>query len=99
MGVLFAYLFVCFSFCTVRVIRHAEKVGTYDKGEVSFDNISDLITGARESRGGDLPNLLNYPFIAKALRDVGYEGVVGMEAFSLENDELALERFRSAFAV
>jgi hypothetical protein len=49
MGVLFAYLFVCFSFCTVRVIRHAEKVGTYDKGEVSFDDISDLITGARES--------------------------------------------------
>lgn len=31
------------------VIRHAEKVGTYNKGEVSFDDISDLITGARES--------------------------------------------------
>jgi simple sugar transport system ATP-binding protein len=31
------------------VIRHGIKVGTYDRGEVSFDDISDLITGERES--------------------------------------------------
>lgn len=31
------------------VIRHGKKVGTYDRGEVSFDDISDLITGERES--------------------------------------------------
>ena len=31
------------------IIRHGKKVGTYDKGEVSFDDISDLITGERES--------------------------------------------------
>ncbi len=31
------------------IIRHGKKVGTYDRGEVSFDDISDLITGARES--------------------------------------------------
>jgi simple sugar transport system ATP-binding protein len=31
------------------IIRHGKKVGTYDKEEVSFDDISDLITGERES--------------------------------------------------
>lgn len=30
------------------ILRHGRKVGTYLKGEVSFDDISDLITGARE---------------------------------------------------
>ena len=30
------------------VIRRAENVGTYRRGEVSFDDISDLITGERE---------------------------------------------------
>jgi simple sugar transport system ATP-binding protein len=31
------------------IIRHGAKVGTYDKGEVTFDGISDLITGERLS--------------------------------------------------
>ena len=31
------------------VIRHGKKVGTYGRDEVSFDDISDLITGERES--------------------------------------------------
>jgi ABC-type uncharacterized transport system ATPase subunit len=31
------------------IIRHGDKVGTYDKGEVLFNDISDLITGERES--------------------------------------------------
>jgi simple sugar transport system ATP-binding protein len=31
------------------ILRHAKKVGTYVKGDVSFDDISDLITGERES--------------------------------------------------
>ena len=30
------------------ILRHAHTVGTYDKGDVSFDDISDLITGERE---------------------------------------------------
>ena len=30
------------------ILRHAKKVGTYAKGDVSFDDISDLITGERE---------------------------------------------------
>jgi simple sugar transport system ATP-binding protein len=31
------------------IVRHGKKVGTYDREDVSFDDISDLITGARES--------------------------------------------------
>jgi simple sugar transport system ATP-binding protein len=29
------------------IIRHGQKVGTYNKGEITFDDISDLITGER----------------------------------------------------
>jgi simple sugar transport system ATP-binding protein len=31
------------------IIRHGQKVGTYNKGEITFDDISDLITGERLS--------------------------------------------------
>ena len=31
------------------VIRHGRRVGTYNEGEISFDDLSDLITGERES--------------------------------------------------
>lgn len=30
------------------ILRHGEKVGTYDKGELSITDIADLITGKRE---------------------------------------------------
>jgi hydroxypyruvate isomerase len=40
---------------------------------------------------------INYPAIATALRDLGYTGVVGLEAWASGDDHLALERFRKAF--
>jgi hydroxypyruvate isomerase len=40
---------------------------------------------------------INYPRIAQALRDVGYQGTVGLEAWASGDSELALERFRTAF--
>ena len=40
---------------------------------------------------------INYPAIASALRDLGYTGVVGLEAWASSDDDLALERFRRAF--
>jgi hydroxypyruvate isomerase len=52
------------------------------------------VPGRHEPGTGEI----NYPFLAKVLREVGYEGAVGMEAFPLENGELALKRFRAAFA-
>jgi hydroxypyruvate isomerase len=39
---------------------------------------------------------INYPRIAQALRDVGYQGTVGLEACASSDSELALERFRAA---
>jgi hydroxypyruvate isomerase len=41
---------------------------------------------------------IRYPAIAAALRDVGYDGVVGLEAFAAGDSHVALQRFRSAFA-
>ena len=40
---------------------------------------------------------INYPAIATALGDLGYSGVVGLEAWASGDDHLALERFRGAF--
>ncbi len=41
---------------------------------------------------------INYPAIAKALRDIGYTGTVGMEAWASGDSTEALEAFRRAFA-
>jgi hydroxypyruvate isomerase len=42
---------------------------------------------------------INYPRIAQALRDIGYRGTVGLEAWASGDSERALERFRTAFTV
>ncbi len=42
---------------------------------------------------------LNWPNIARALRDMGYSGPVGMEAFAKDDPEAALEAFRAAFTL
>lgn len=42
---------------------------------------------------------VNYAAVADALRDVGYSGVVGLEAYASDDDVAALERFRSAFTL
>jgi hydroxypyruvate isomerase len=41
---------------------------------------------------------INYPAIAKALRDIGFAGTVGMEAWASGDSVMALEAFRAAFA-
>jgi len=41
---------------------------------------------------------INYPAVAQALADLGYTGVVGLEAFASGESRVALERFRSAFS-
>ena len=45
---------------------------------------------------------INYPAIARALRDIGFTGTVGMEAWAsgdgTAGSEAALEAFRRAFA-
>jgi hydroxypyruvate isomerase len=40
---------------------------------------------------------INYPAIAQALRQVGYTGVAGLEAWASADGHTALERFWQAF--
>jgi len=40
---------------------------------------------------------INYPAIAKVIRDMGYQGNIGMEAFASGNSEVALQSFKQAF--
>ncbi|OWV98114.1 hydroxypyruvate isomerase [Rhizobium sp. R72] len=42
---------------------------------------------------------VNYKMIARALKDLGYRGAIGMEAWASGDDEAALDRFRDAFTV
>jgi hydroxypyruvate isomerase len=42
---------------------------------------------------------INYPAIARALTEMGYDGTIGLEAYASSDSELALERFRDAFSV
>jgi hydroxypyruvate isomerase len=46
---------------------------------------------------------VRWPFVARALADAGYDGVVAMEAFASEpgtaGSDLALEQFRRAFTI
>lgn len=42
---------------------------------------------------------VSWPFVARALAESGYEGVVAMEAFASGDSDVALERFRDAFTV
>ena len=42
---------------------------------------------------------INYRGIARALKDMGYRGPVGMEAFASGDPEAALLAFREAFTI
>jgi hydroxypyruvate isomerase len=42
---------------------------------------------------------MNWPMIAHALHEMGYDGPVGLEAFAREKEEDALEAFRAAFTL
>ncbi len=57
------------------------------------------VPGRREPGTGEV----NWPFVARALADAGYDGVVAMEAFATDptvgGSERALDAFRAAFTV
>ncbi|MEU0383483.1 TIM barrel protein [Streptomyces chartreusis] len=53
------------------------------------------VPGRREPGTGEI----NYPAVARALKEIGYEGTVAMEAWASGDSELALDRFRSAFTL
>ena len=43
--------------------------------------------------------MINYSCVAAELQDVGYTGIVGLEAYPAETDEAAIEAFQSVFAL
>jgi hydroxypyruvate isomerase len=51
------------------------------------------VPGRREPGTGEI----NYSAIAVALKEMGYRGTVGLEAYASGEDEVCLERFFSAF--
>lgn len=53
------------------------------------------VPGRMEPGSGEI----NYPAVARALAQMGYRGVIGMEAFASGEPEKALASFRSAFTV
>jgi hydroxypyruvate isomerase len=53
------------------------------------------VPGRHEPGTGEV----RWPFVARALADAGYDGVVAMEAFASGDSHLALQRFREAFTV
>ena len=42
---------------------------------------------------------ISHPAVARALAEMGYAGVIGLEAFASGDSEVALERFRAAFTL
>ncbi len=60
---------------------------------LGYVHVAD-VPGRHEPGTGEI----NYPLVAKALRDAGYTGHVGMEAFPAGDDHQAMERFREAFS-
>ena len=77
--------------------------------QIGEGNLIELVRRCGEAIGeiqvADVPGRcepgtgeINYPAIAKALRDIGYAGTVGLEAWASGDSVTALEAFRSAFA-
>ncbi|ACO79306.1 Xylose isomerase-like TIM barrel protein, probably inolved in myo-inositol catabolism [Azotobacter vinelandii CA] len=77
--------------------------------QIGEGNLIELIRRAGPAIGeiqvADVPGRMepgtgeiNYPAIAKALREMGYGGVVGLEGWASGDSETALRRFREAFS-
>lgn len=100
----------------VRAVDHPNVKMMLDlyHAQIGEGNLIELVRAAQpytaEIQVADVPGRfepgtgeINYPAIAKALREVGYTGVIGMEAAAVEGDSVeagdaALAAFRAAFA-
>jgi hydroxypyruvate isomerase len=76
--------------------------------QIGEGNLVELVCRCGEAIGevqvADVPGRcepgtgeIHYPAVAKALRDIGFEGTVGMEAYASGDSVTALESFRAAF--
>lgn len=77
--------------------------------QIGEGNLVELVRRCGDSIGeiqvADVPGRcepgsgeIHYPAVAKALREIGYSGTVGMEAFASSDSAAALEAFRAAFS-
>ncbi|WP_327590990.1 TIM barrel protein [Nonomuraea sp. NBC_00507] len=73
----------------IELVRRAHAAGLI--GEIQVADVP----GRHEPGTGEI----NYPAVARALADLGYDGTVAMEAWASRDSALALERFRSAFTL
>lgn len=72
----------------IELVRRA-----HGRGLIGEIQVAD-VPGRCEPGTGEI----NYPALARTLADLGYAGTVAMEAWASGDSDLALERFRSAFA-
>jgi len=63
------------------------------KDYLGYVHVAD-VPGRHEPGTGEI----NFPRVAQALREVGYEGTVGLEAFPERDTHRAMARFREVFA-
>jgi hydroxypyruvate isomerase len=77
--------------------------------QIGEGNLIDLIRRCGDAIGeiqvADVPGRcepgtgeISYPAIARALRDIGFTGTVGMEAWASADSDAALDGFRAAFS-
>jgi hydroxypyruvate isomerase len=59
---------------------------------IGYVHVAD-VPGRHEPGTGEV----DYPSISRALSEIGYEGVIGLEAFPLADDRKALSSFRELF--
>ena len=59
---------------------------------IGYVHVAD-VPGRHEPGTGEI----DYPSMARTLLEIGYEGVVGLEAFPLADDRKALSNFREIF--
>ena len=60
---------------------------------IGYIHVAD-VPGRHEPGTGEL----NYPRIAQTLRDVGYDGTIGLECWPAGDAHQAMEAFRETFA-
>ena len=77
--------------------------------QIGEGNLVDLVTRCQpwigEVQVADVPGRcepgtgeIHYPAVARALREIGYDGVVGLEAWARSDSDAALDAFAAAFA-
>ncbi|MFJ9565131.1 TIM barrel protein [Streptomyces fuscichromogenes] len=73
----------------IELVRRA-----HDGGLIGEIQVAD-VPGRREPGTGEI----NYPAVARALAELGYDGTVALEAWASGDSHTALERFRAAFTL